>query len=257
MRSVPFLLAVVLALGACKSDEPLYEGRALTFWTFSLESAQPGERKKACEAVSAMGPMAADKAVPRLVKLLADRDEDVQEAAVQALAKMGPTAIPAVEPLLEASDLLTRLRAADALVRLDARHAKAVSSLMMAFSGVGNAALAERARRTVVAIGAPLVPAVAKLLEDAYIPVQVLAIETLGNIGAPAQSVVPAVAQQLENERPAVRVAVLKSLARIGPKEAVVPTLQTGLADKDPEVAATARDMLAYFAEPAADAPKK
>jgi HEAT repeat protein len=160
---------------------------------------------------------------------------------------MGPVAVPALEKTLEDSNLLLRLRAAEGLVRLAPEHGNAVKALMAAFSGVGNAALAERARRSVVSIGAPLVPQVAKLLDDAYIPVQVLAIETLGNIGVPAQTVVPALTVRLDSERTAVRVAVLKALARIGPKDVVLPSIQALVADSDPAVASVAQEMVSYF----------
>lgn len=86
-----------------------------------LQNADPLQRRDAANAAAITGKAGA-QLVGDLTKLLADKDESVLVAAVQAIATLGPVALPArdaVVPLLEKDAYM--IDAADALGRMGPR----------------------------------------------------------------------------------------------------------------------------------------
>ena len=80
----------------------------------------PGKyiRILAAKALGYIGAPAAEVAVPQLIVLLEDRDHDIQTAAAEALASLGPAAapaVPALTALLQSSDDRVKAAARQAL----------------------------------------------------------------------------------------------------------------------------------------------
>jgi hypothetical protein len=89
--------------------------------------AESGVAPLQIHAAEALGRLAAKRALPSLMPLLAARDEGVRRAAANAVAAMGPAALPALEARLAAPGLEPSERHAleEALARLGGKEALA------------------------------------------------------------------------------------------------------------------------------------
>ncbi len=247
MRRPAFFTAMILfALGAAACDEPTYLNRTLSSWEYDLESDQDYKRRGACEAIGEIGPVAA-KAVPRMIELLDDKNPGVQEFCRVGLGKMGPAAIPLIEPLLARPEPHLRFHAAAALVSIDPKHERAGEVLGKVATGVGNADLAQRAQKVLLRLGPDGVSLLIPYLEDPYPPVRLQVTKTLGNMGKHARVAMPGIKARIADERIEVRVAAMQALAKIGTKEEVEPILRGLLEDPYDEVADNAGGLLQYI----------
>lgn len=104
-RLVTALGCLVLVAGArAAAQEPSFQGRTLTEWVGDLEHGEaPYTRHAACWAIAEIGPAAAPRAVPALVKALSDEYPIVRYAAANTLKELGPAAAEAIPALEKAT----------------------------------------------------------------------------------------------------------------------------------------------------------
>jgi HEAT repeat protein len=96
-----FLALAVLGLSvgqlaaAADKQEPSYKGKPLSAWVADLKSGDADTRFDAAIALGRLGPLAAP-AVPDLIRLFKEKDQDVAGAARIALRRIGKPAVPAL-----------------------------------------------------------------------------------------------------------------------------------------------------------------
>src|SRR5262249_11238385 len=109
MRAILIGFILVCTAPARGEDAPRYEGKSLPEWVKELGSVHEKERLAALDALEQFGAAAKD-AVPALLKMLRDRGNGnetpntlsiIGEAAVEALAQVGPPAVPGLLEALE------------------------------------------------------------------------------------------------------------------------------------------------------------
>jgi HEAT repeat protein len=155
----------------------------------------------------------------------------VREAAVAALAEIGPPAVGALCAALESEDPQMRLGVVAALGQIGDRE-----SVRCIVRGLGDPddGVHDTAARTLVGIGAPAVPEVVEALVSDDRRVSERGATMLAEMGDPA---VDGLFEALTGERRAIRWAAAKVLVGIGLRDpAVVPRLGDMLSDQRPEV---------------------
>jgi hypothetical protein len=110
------LLAIscAIALLGCGSGEPLHKGKPAEYWKEALRGPDPQLRR---EAITAMGALKVQDAVPELIERLKDPDAEVRAKAAEAVWALGPKAkdaVPSLVPLLKDRSPGIRLNAAGA-----------------------------------------------------------------------------------------------------------------------------------------------
>lgn len=165
---------------------------------------------------------AARPAVPALVRV-SGRDPDIERAAAAAVDQilLSPPAGPADVP-----GLMRDLRDRDASVRV--RAAKALGTLGAA--------------------GRPAVPLLVEALKDSDVDVRLLALKALRKISPdtnPGDAEVALYVQELRDPDPGVRLQAAKALGKLGPAAAsAAQALQEATADADRDVRRQATDAL-------------
>src|SRR5262245_56751688 len=109
-------------------SEALSEGKPLRDWLKSLGSGEEAARQEAVQALRRLGPTA----VPELIGALKDEEWQARTGAAVALGLIGPEAKAAVPALIEAlleEDKYLRGQAATALGRLGPEARAAVPAL--------------------------------------------------------------------------------------------------------------------------------
>lgn len=201
-----------------------------------LKDPQVSIRRTSSDALMSL---ADARVVTQLVAALADSDWHVYYAARDALAKVGPPAVPALVSALGSGNSRVAHMAEQALARIGK---PAVSAL------VGDLAAQDAAARGWAAvalgdIGGDAVPALAAMISDATKPgyVRAAAANALGRTAAPgAMAPLTKAAGQPE---PEVRAEVRRAMVRLGRPEATT-VLAAGLTDPSPLVRATAMKLL-------------
>ncbi len=187
---VLFIGLVGIWIGGCETQEQKVE-RLIT----ELGHKETKDRKNAARALGSIGEGAVD-AVPALIQLLQDQDEDprVRLKAEWALGKTGvPEAIKAVEYAVQrrkAKKLIKELQDQNPEVRANALH-------------------------KLVEIGEDAVPALIQALQDQDSNVRNNAARALGSIGEGAVDAVPALIQLLKDQDEWVRINAAWALEEI------------------------------------------
>jgi len=185
---------------AVSSDDPIYRGRALSFYVEHLKSAAGGDRPDLLRAIGSFGASAAP-AVEPLMAALSDGDPETRGAAANALAQIGP---PAVRSVPELAKLL-----ADSAPRVRCQAALALKSIGPKSSGA--------------------VPELTRALRDSVPYVRAGAADALGAIGPGSRAAVTALIERLKTDPGPNYVfdSAIYALGNIGPdaKEAL-PTLE-------------------------------
>jgi HEAT repeat protein len=224
-----FMILVLAAQGLCADpQEPSFLGKPLSKWMEELGSQDARIRRSAAFALGKIG-FASVQAVPKLTKLLKDKNAGVREAAASALGDVGLTGwegtLPGlIEVLAHDSDTLVKAGAAMALGKL------------------GHQAAANENEATDT-----IREALEKALADAQPSVRQNAAWALGRLGAKkGAAAVPALSRALEDADPLVRRDAAAALRELGPgaHAAVAPLLAHFKSDKDPEVRKTALNAL-------------
>lgn len=165
-------------------------------------------RPEAAVALVRIDPKLSDKAVPPLIPDLQSDDDKQRQAAVLALARLGPAAQPA----------------ADALVTL-----------------LRDRLLNEVEIKALGEVWTQAVLGVAGLLKDPQLEIRQRAILALGQIGPAAREALSPLIAALSDRDDAVRVGAAQIMQALGPQASqAVPALIANLQARQPEVRATA-----------------
>jgi HEAT repeat protein len=185
----------------------------------ALQASDPEVRNTAVWKLSKVAPANASHLIPDLIVLLREREPTSKNAAL-ALARIGPTAVPAVTELLRRDDLDSHLGALLALEYLGSDARAAVVDLLRVFDQM-------------------------HVYRESTEPHVWAAIEgcaycALGTIVGPEnESAVPYLIQgiKVEDTADVTKIAMLNGLARIGPKaKSALPALKVLLHDAQLEV---------------------
>jgi len=184
-------------------------------------------REGAANALAQLGDVGT---IQTLIRTLTESQEELREAVVRALGKIGT---PAIEPLIAAlphHDVGTALALADALSRIGQA---AIAPLIDALDGEGPE-VRSAAIKALQRIGAPAVPALTAALSDKRWHVRRRAAQILPTIGDDL-IVMPLVAA-LEDEDKGVRAKAARALAEMGDGRAVEPLIRALRTDSDESV---------------------
>jgi HEAT repeat protein len=246
MKAIVCSLAVVAALLPCKcssaqAPEPSHDGLPLSQWIRGTNHPTAYIRAYAASEIGAIGP-AAKVAVPALIILLHDKDNDVRASAARALGAIGPTAIAAVPALIEELDDPWRYVSDAAAVALgnvgpDAKNAVPALMHILQSEWLMNR---RHAAETLGKIGPDAKAATATLVEamiDDDGDLREAAFAALKGIGADSNMVVAALARHLDPHEPIDSMtSALKALRRYGP----------AAKDAIPEIAALLRNQASF-----------
>lgn len=185
----------------------------------------------ALEGLQELGP-AAVKALPRLMELLRTADEEIRLHIALTVGKIGKGAVPAVTPLLEDGDPLTRFYAAWSLGQIGPDAAAAVPKLLPLMrdkdASVRRKTIYALRRINVLDEGAARV--LVGMIADPDVDVRPEVQEALVATGPPA---VPLLEPLLEHKEQLQRETAFAILAKISTKhDAALPALVSGLSSK-------------------------
>jgi len=213
-------------------------------------------RLAAAMAIGKIGP-AAHSAVPVLAGLTSsDADADVRERACESLGAIGdPRAVPALVKALADSEDRVRSTAAESLGRLGIKARKAVPTLAAAL-GDGNSQVRKAAAESLSSMSPGVkaaVPALSEALSDENAYVRWASAEALGREGTAAAEAVPALVKALKHEDFRTRWEAAQALGQIGEASGeAVPALIDLLQDYQcADDAATALGRIGHRAKPA------
>lgn len=184
--------------------------------------AETASRPEAAVALVNMDPKLADKAVPPLIRDLQADDEKQRQAAVMAVARLGPASQPA------AAALITLLR--DRLLS------------KMEIEALGE-------------IWTRAIPDLASLLKDSQVEIRQRAVLALGQIGPAAHAALQPLIAALSDRDDTVRVGAAQIMQTLGPQaREAIPALIANLQAQQPEVRATAAAALGHIEASAKEA---
>ncbi len=240
-------LILVLSFMATGCNQPRYQGRTLSSWTHDLKSDTDFKRRQACEAIGEMG-KEGEAAIDDVIVLLDDVNEGVQEFCSEALSKIGPASIPALEKILESDEPRMRLLAASALVRIDAKHAKAGKELVSSVTGVGNINLAKDAQGVLIKLGPVGADLLLPYINDKYKPVRIQVIKTFARMEKKAIATLEPLMKIVKEDKDlSMRIEALKATAVIGEREVLEPFYRSFLDSEYEDLAANAGVLLQFI----------
>jgi HEAT repeat protein len=163
-------------------------------------------RRKAADGLG-MGKFDRSLAIPHLVKLLEDTDEDVRSCAASSLEQSGLLAEPLLEQALENGGGHTACYAARAILKRRPDHRLALHSLI---AGLADRDPAVRRRAAwflgyAGPYGGPAVQRLTEALEDEDAKVRSAAAQTMGDIGLPSKTAEPALVRSVKGLDPNLR----------------------------------------------------
>jgi HEAT repeat protein len=200
-----------VALGGC--------AKSVEEWRADLGAEDPFARRL---AVIALGQSGRAEVVDDIFGALADRDVQVGRAAREALAAMGPAAVPR---LLEGLATKVspgergRLISATLLIEIGAPAVPPMIEALRDGSRYARAPIA----LTLGGIGAPAVMPLAGLLQAPDPDLAATAARGLAATGRAGRPAIPALTRALERPEPEVVSAVASALAAIDPESAETP----------------------------------
>jgi len=169
-----------------------------------LKDKDPFARVAAARALGALPP-APEITLPILEKMLKDADATTAQYALDALATIGPKAVPRLVELLKDKEIRVQV--------------------VYVLGQIGPGA-------------APAVDALAKLIDDPDENLSTEAVLAIGKIGPDAKSAVPALVKSLQQENCPNAHAIVYSLGRIGPNAAAAePMVVKAMKSKDGSLA--------------------
>jgi HEAT repeat protein len=195
--------------------------------------------------------------LPTLINAMNDPDLHVREFASFGLRDIGAPARAALRQMLQDGDLLSRIRAASALLQLNSSDKDALSLLK---ESAAHADL--EARREAVdglyfgaAHAESALPELIRALDDDDALIRIHAANCLEEMGKKCIPAVPALLKRLTDEEEEVRCTAAQAIMESGTKDAsAVPALVTALSDEHPTVrfcVATALGKIGRKAAPA------
>jgi HEAT repeat protein len=229
-------------------------GKAVPTLVRALADQDEDVRKAVAGALGSVGPKGR-VAVPALIERLKDRSHDVRTCAVEALGSIGPAAKEAVPALGRAmKDRDFRKPAVEALGRIGE------ASLPVLLEGWSKGEAEERAEiaLALARIGPkaePALPLFVEALKDTDVSLCEAAAHAVGALGAAALPATPRLIALLQHKNDNLRFAAVEALEKLGPKaEAAIPALIEALRDKDGRVSCYAAYALGGFGPRAKEA---
>jgi HEAT repeat protein len=247
------------AAGMLCAMEDLNAGTMTPVLLNIVRNGTPSSRRHAVIVLGHLGEEA-DKAVPVLVELLENAQEDKRllGSVARALGEMGPeakAAIPALMSLLEKEDSCTRAVVVRALGNIGPAAVEAVPALAAAMADEDIRLLAVKALGQ---IGPSAASAISDLLRAARTDdreVRLAAVVSFGQIGPAAGPSAPFLAEIVTSQDQELRLAAIESLGQIGPgARPAVAALTDALGSKDQETVMAAVHSLGKIGSAASDA---
>jgi HEAT repeat protein len=217
---------------------------------------QPSIRTQAAQALAKMG----EKAVPALVKLVKDGDEDSRANAVQALGVIGPDndeVVPALCVAIKDKSLRVRSIAIKLVGDIGAPAKAALPDLLQCLTDPNDTIRNDAMDAMGKKMGKIAVPQLIGALRSRNADIRDKAASALARIGPDAKAAIPALATALADQKESgVRRTAAYALANVIPKDdpagkaALVP-LSAALRDGDADVQRNASLALQNVGEPA------
>jgi HEAT repeat protein/pectate lyase len=218
-----------------------------------LASDNAKTRRHAAAALGSAGPAAA-RAVPALVRALADRDKYVRRSAGGALASIGKPAVPALLDALGHDDASVRAGAARSLGAIGTESEAATQALLKVLredenDGVRGEAMTALSRMSLT--DATFVTAFIRAGSDSNVVVRRMATEALGRAGEHAAHAVPVLVKLLHDANDVnCQFGAAWALSQVGPTaKAAVPDLVAALGSVDGRVYGQAAETLRGLGE--------
>jgi HEAT repeat protein len=221
----------------------------------ALKDPAGSVRAAAAEAIGQFSAFDAEIArdwVPALAACLKDAEVEVRMSSTYALARMGPTAAPAVPALGAAAagdkEAAVRKEAAKALAAIGPKAGDAASALIKALQD-SNADVRLQAAYALGRIGpdaAAALPDLIKAVKDKDKSVRCHAIHAIGAMGKAATPAIPDLIGAVKDDVVAdVRLAAIEELAAFGPDaKAAQDVLMVASRDGKPAIREAAQDAL-------------
>ncbi len=229
--------------------------RQITVHVARLGSESVETRRKAVGKLADMG-WQARPATDALLAALRDEDDQVAQAAGQALGSIGPSAVPGLIRAMRDQAVWDRGIAARALVAATPEDDDLAGAVVSA--AAGSRGVREDAKQVAARLGAPAVEPLIAVMGRADRYLRWWVIEVLHELGPAAAPAVPQLAQQVNTGDQWFRAHAAKVLGRIGPeaRDAVphlVKLLKHPYADARQQ-AATALGAIGQASQPVLDA---
>ncbi len=227
-----FLLLTVLAVGQpapAKAEKSNNKTEVVSSLIAQLKDSNAKVRAKAAQVLGTMGPIA-QAAVPALINLLKDRDNEVRHKAYDAFVAVlagadKQTGVAIFSAALKHQDPEIREAFAMGLGEMGVEAKAVVPALVEALTDSSRRVRQEVAH-TLGKMGVEAkaaVPALIKALQDEDDDFREQAIEVLGGLGSEAKAAVPGLIALLKENTDRLPQQAASALAKIGP--AAVPAL--------------------------------
>ena len=193
-------------------------------------------RDQAIDVLGAIGP-AADEAVPTLIKVMDESQSKLQQSALKSLTRIGsPAALHAIENAFQRGDVTFRRNLLRTLQdTLDA--AANLAPMLIAAYGRGDPAIEGDLLVLMGAIGEPVVESLVELLGAEQVESRRRAALALSYYRLASAAAVPALMTALTDSEPVVRFWAVKALGAIGdPARTAATPLMACLNDSDADV---------------------
>jgi len=179
-------------------------------------------------------PAVRQAAVPKLAALLKDNNPAIRERAARALGRMGPSAADALPTLLQAARTAEGAPAyADALAQIGPKALPALLDILQK----NKPEESKWVLRILHSFGPPAVPVLGEALKSNSPEVRVSAANALAEMGHEADAAAKPLFVLIKDSSPAVQAAAFGALVAVHADSGrLKPLLQEALGDKSPEV---------------------
>jgi HEAT repeat protein len=196
-------VSISTAFGAETDAEPILDGKRLSVWLQQLDSENKEERRRAAETLEKWAIKARSIAPALFAAVQRKKGGEVNEAAANAVLRLGSAAVPALLRALWSEE----------------PHPRRIALSLLGYMG-------EKAR--------PAIPSMRKMLADKDATVRFFAVRALG--GVHARSAIPDLLPLLEGEDARLRQQTLGVLMQLNCEaETLVPLLIRWLRGEDEE----------------------
>jgi HEAT repeat protein len=237
-------IAAMVALGefgpAAATAAPALERKLADRRFFYSSGAPYSGSHRAADALAAIGPAA----VPVLAEALASDSEDTRGWAAHALGQIGPpakSAVPALERVVKTYGPQEGKPSVEALGTIGPAAVAAAPTLHTAYDSLKADEDGGSLLEALMKIGAPPSPGLLQQLDDPDPQRRADAAHLLSDFGLRARSAVPRLVTALGDPSPHVRVAAASALVQVDPTNSrALPALIIALDSTDLEVLVTA-----------------
>ncbi|HET6424829.1 MAG TPA: HEAT repeat domain-containing protein [Planctomycetaceae bacterium] len=196
------------------------------------------------------GPQRIITALKVLAEGLKSDSAELCHEAAQSLTMVGPLGVPVLVDAVRSGNPAAQIAALDALARLGADASPAIATVV-ALKPAEKGTIAAAQARTLAAIvpdAKQAVPVLTALTSHATPSARVASLHALGMYPQAAEATVPVIVKGLKDPEVSVRLAAVEALAAIGPAaKAGVPALDAALADQYGSVTVRAAEAMAMI----------